>query len=273
MAHSYPLSGHQGIRKTEQRLAALFYFPKMPKKIKDFVRCCEKCQMTAPKRPKERQPLREIDVMSKHAFEDVSIYVLGGDLPKTPRNKRWMLVMIDNLSRWIHITPLRSLKAETIADALTEIWSYTGIPRVIRSDNMPSFRFELMEVVRKKFGRGQILAPFHYESHGRIERAQATIENILRKFARDHPKQSDKLIPYIHFALRQFPHSATGLSPAELVWGRQMRGLLQVIKETWTKGDPMHQYCKMSTCEYVNQLNDKIEENMKFANQNSSMPR
>jgi len=55
--------------------------------------------MTAPKRKKERQPLREIDVMAKHAFEDVSIDVLGGDLPKTPRNNRWMLVMIDNLSR------------------------------------------------------------------------------------------------------------------------------------------------------------------------------
>jgi len=50
MAHSNPLSGHQGICKTEQRLAALFYFSKMRKKIKEFVRFCEKCQMTAPKR-------------------------------------------------------------------------------------------------------------------------------------------------------------------------------------------------------------------------------
>ena len=93
-----------------------------------------------------------------------------------------------------------------------------------------------MEAVRKKFGvEAKFSAPFHYKSHGRIERAQATIEIILRKFARDNLKQWDKLIPYIHFALRQFPHSATGVSPAELVWGRQMKGLLQVIRETWTK--------------------------------------
>jgi len=137
---------------------------------------------------------------------------------------------------------------------------------------MPSFRSELMEAVRKKFGVvAKFSAPFHYKSHGRIERAQATIESILRKFARDNPKQWDKLIPYIHLALRQFPLSATGVSPAELVWGRQMRGLLQVIRETWTKEDPMQQYYKMSTCEYINQLNEKIAETMKFANQNSSM--
>ena len=160
--------------------------------------------MTAPKRTKERQPLRKIDVMAKHAFEDVSIDILGGDLPKTPRNNRWMLV-IDNFNRWIHITPLRSLKAAAIADALIEIWSYTGIPRVVRSDNMPSFCSELMEAVHKKFGvEAKFSAVFYYESHGRIERAQATIENKLRKFARDNPKQWDKLIPYIFFALRQF---------------------------------------------------------------------
>ena len=151
--------------------------------------------------------------MAKHAFEDVSV-----DVPKTPRNNRWMLAMIDNLSRWIHITPLWSLKAEAISDALIEIRSYTGNPRVIRSDNMPSFCSELMEAVRKKFGvEAKFLAPFHYEFHGRRERAQATTKNILRKFARDNPKHWDKLIPYIYFALKEFPHLATGVSFAELV--------------------------------------------------------
>ena len=118
----------------------------------DNIRCCKSCQMTAPMRVKERQPLRQLDVVVSHAFDDVSIDVCGGDLPKTPRNNRWMLVLVDNLSRWVHITPLRSLKAAAVADALIEIFSYTGIPRSIRMDNMPSFRSELMAAVRKRLG-------------------------------------------------------------------------------------------------------------------------
>ena len=271
IAHSSPLSGHLGIQKTYQRLAALFYFPQMRKKVKNYIRCCKSCQMTAPKRKQERQPLRELDVMATHAFDDVSLDIIGGDLPKTPRNNRWMMVMIDNLSRWIHCTPLRSLKAAAIAEALIEIWSYTGIPRVLRTDCMPSFRSELMAAVRQKLGvEAKFSAPMHYESHGRIERVQATIENIIKRCARDHPKMWDKLIPYIHFALRSVPHSSTGVSPAELVWGRKMRGILEVIRETWTQQDPMQGYCKMSTCDYMKELNDRIDETLKIASQNSS---
>jgi len=82
--------------------------------------------------------------MATHVFDDVSHDTGAGQLPKTPQNNSWMLVMIDNLSRWVHIMPLRSLKADTIADALIEVWSYTGIHRTVRTDNMPSFRSELM---------------------------------------------------------------------------------------------------------------------------------
>jgi len=63
-----------------------------------------------------------------------------------------MLVLVDILSRLVHITPLRSLKAAAVADALIEIFSYAGIPRSIRMDNMPSFRSELMAAVRKRLG-------------------------------------------------------------------------------------------------------------------------
>ena len=272
VSHSSPMSCHLGLQKTYQRMAALFYFPKMRQKIKSYIRCCKSCQMTAPMRVKERQPLRQLDVMASHAFDDVSIDVCGGDLPKTPRNNRWMLVLVDNLSRWVHITPLRSLKAAAVADALIEIFSYTGIPRSIRMDNMPSFRSELMAAVRKRLGiEAKFSAPYHHQSNARVERVHATIENIIRRCARDHPTLWDKLIPYIHFALRSVPHATTGVSPAELVWGRKMRGILEVIRETWTRDDPMQGYCKMSTCEYMKQLNDRIDETLKIANHNSSI--
>jgi len=72
--HSSPLSGHQGIRKTYLHLAALFYFPKMRNKVKQYIRCCKSCQKIAPKRQKKRQPLRELYMMATHVFNDVARY-------------------------------------------------------------------------------------------------------------------------------------------------------------------------------------------------------
>ena len=145
-----------------------------------------------------------------------------------------MLVIIDNLSRWVHITPLRSLKASVIADALIECFSYMGIPQVIRMDNMPAFKSELFKAVRDKLGiDAKFSAPMHYESHGRVERVQATIESMIKKFAHENPSNWDQLIPYLLFAL-EVPYSATGFSPAEMVMGRKMRGPLQVVRDTWS---------------------------------------
>jgi len=47
------------------------------------------------------------------------------------------------------------------------------------------------------------------------------------KFTHDYTNQWDKLIPYVHFVLRSVPHSSMGVR-------RKMRGILQVIRETWT---------------------------------------
>jgi len=81
MAHGGRLGSHFGVKKTEQRIAAVFYFPKMRQKIRHYIKYCRKCQMISPIKTKDRQPLQKIDVTAKHAFEDLSMDILGGALP------------------------------------------------------------------------------------------------------------------------------------------------------------------------------------------------
>ena len=56
---------------------------------------------------------------------------------------------------------------------------------------------------------------------------------MLRKASADIGKDWDKLLPYLLFAYREVPHESTGFSPFELLYGRSVRGPLDVIKETW----------------------------------------
>ncbi|XP_042582812.1 zinc finger protein 394-like [Cyprinus carpio] len=43
----------------------------------------------------------------------------------------------------------------------------------------------------------------------------------------------DHWLPYLMFAYREVPQVSTGYSPFELLYGRQVRGLLDVLKEAW----------------------------------------
>ena len=171
-------------------------------------------------------------------------------------------------SKWVHGFALRNLRAETITDKLIEFFCLYGIPRIIRSDNFATFHSQLLTKVREKLGvDAKFSSPFHFQSHD-VERVNLTVENMLQKFIHENPKRWDELLSSLLFALREVPHSSTGFSPAELVFGREIRGLLNVARETWSRGDDDEKQIKMSTVRYMEQLTQKIESALNAARQN-----
>jgi len=268
-AHSAPLAGHYGARKCVQKIEQLFFFPHMRRKVKDYIRSCHQCQMIRPIRKRDRVPLQRMDVIPGEPFEIVTMDILGGQWPVTQRGNRYMLVTVCDLSKWVNISPLKNLKATTIADALIEQWSWTGVPKILKNDNAASFHSELMNVLRDKLGiEAKFSAPLHFESHGSVERAQGTLEMIIRKLVQQNSKSWDLLIPFVQFSLREVPHSSTGFSPSEMVYGRKFRGLLTILRESWTGHDHMFEYKNMSTAKYMTDLNAKIEATLKLAQEN-----
>jgi len=55
---------------------------------------------------------------------------------------------------------------------------------------------------------------------------------MLRKAAAEEGKDWDRLIPFL-FAYREVPHESTGFWPFKLLYGRDVRGPLDLLKETW----------------------------------------
>ena len=71
----------------------------MRNKIKKHVRACRKCQMTAPARKNERVPLQKVDVIKQSPFA-ISVDFVGCQYPKTTRGNKFLMVIIDNFTRW-----------------------------------------------------------------------------------------------------------------------------------------------------------------------------
>ena len=269
MAHDSRFGGHSGVKKTLSRIQAVFWFPKMRQKIKGHVKACKQCQLVAPIKKKDRSPLQQPEVLSKYPFEDLTIDLLGSELPRSKRGNKFLLVIVCSVSRFVHAIPLRSTKAEEIADRLLEFFSLFSVPKVIRSDNASNFKSELFRKLREKLGiSGQFSAPYHAMSHGTVERANLTLLNMLRKFAEANSDCWDKLLPYLLFSIRNVENESTKIPPNVLVFGRRLRGLLDVARDIWTHGDTSEKLLKMPTLKYLEKLNSDLETVRETAREN-----
>ena len=81
------------------------------------------------------------------------------------------------------------------------------------------------------------------------------LKSVLRKFVDETGRAWDKWIPFLLFAYTEVPQASTGFSPFELVYGRQVRGPLDVLKESWVAGES----AQYSIASYILQMRDKLE--------------
>ena len=69
-------------------------------------------------------------------------------------------------------------------------------------------------------------------------------------------KDWDEYLPYLLFAYREVPQETTGFSPFDLLYGRQVRGPLDVLREGWTD----HQATSTPVATYVVEMRQRLAE-------------
>ena len=161
-----------------------------------------------------------------------------GPLPRSRSGNRYILVVCDYATRYPEAMPLRNIDAEHVAEELVKMFSRVGIPNEILTDQGSNFMSQLLaELYRLLHIQPIRTSPYHPQTDGLVERFNQTLKSMLRKTATDAGKDWDKLIPYLLFAYREVPQASTGFSPFELLYGRPVRGPLDVLKESWEAKD------------------------------------
>ncbi len=95
--------------------------------------------------------------------------------------------------------------------------------------------------------------PYHPQTDGLIE-----LKAMLKKFVSCNQKDWDDCLPYLLFAYCEVPQESTGLSPFELLYGRKVRGPLDVLRETWAGYTAEEEETPIAT--YVVEMRDRLEE-------------
>ena len=143
-----------------------------------------------------------------------------GPLPRTKRGNSFILSLIDYGSRYAEAIPLRTADAETVAEALMEIFSRLGVPAEILTDQGSNFCSKLMEQLHTLLGVKHLkTSPYHPQTNGAVERFHSILKAMIRKVSTDK-RGWDMLLPYVLFAYREVPNGSNGFSPFELLFGR-----------------------------------------------------
>ena len=87
---------------------------------------------------------------------------------------------------------------------------------------------------------------------------------MLRKLVSKEGKNWDRLLPYVLFAYREVPQSTTGFSPFELLYGREVRGPLDVLREEWEANKKSDE----SVLSHILLVRERLEEMSELASEN-----
>ncbi|XP_070530061.1 uncharacterized protein [Cardiocondyla obscurior] len=112
--------------------------------------------------------------------------------------------------------------SETTIAKCKEIFAQYGIPQFLVSDNGRTFTSTVFQNFLQENGIiHKLTAPFHPATNGQAERYVQTIKNALSKI--DNSVNLQSALQDILLQYRITPHSGTGVSPAELLFGRKIR--------------------------------------------------
>ena len=64
-----------------------------------------------------------------------------------------------------------------------------------------------------------------------MEKVNAILKRVLLTMCAERPNDWDKYLPVLLFAVREIPQESLKFSPFELLYGRNVRGPMQILKE------------------------------------------
>ena len=264
IAHDTAMAGHMGNRRTLNRIWQTFYWPGICTEVRRFCQSCDICQKTS---PKVRKVMLGRTPTIEEPFRRVAVDLIGPIKPISEKGNAFILVMIDYGTRFPDAVALKRIDSVSISEALFEMWSRVGIPSEVLTDRGSQFTGEVMRDVFRLLGiKGLTTTPYHAQCNGLVENFNGTLKTILRKLCVEKPKDWDRFIPAALFSYREVPQESLKFSPFELLYGRQVRGPMTLLKDIWTndkqEGDVR------STVEHVLELKDRIAETCKIAHEN-----
>ena len=155
----------------------------------------------------------------------------------------YYLITVDRFSNWPDIMQVlqnsRNSGAAGLIRALKRMFATFGVPRELSSDGGPEFiAGETQDFLRRWGVNHRLSSAYNPHSNGRAEVAVKSMKCLIQDNVKpDGQIDSESYVRAI-LQFRNTPDSQNGISPSEVVFGRQLRDVLPVKPRTQVFSDP-----------------------------------
>ena len=219
--------GHQGITKTKALLRSKVWFPMMDNMVENIVSKCIPCQANSNR--KSSEPL-QMSELPKGAWLKLSIDFCG-PIP----TGEYLLVVVDEFSRYpvVHVT--RSTSADTIMPLLDQTFASFGYPETIKSDNGPPFQSaEWKKFLTDRGIKHRRITPLWPQANAQAESFNKPLMKSIRAAIVGGQPWRSALVEFLQ-VYRTTPHSTTLFTLYRLLFGRDPRTKLPEVTDTQEK--------------------------------------
>jgi hypothetical protein len=263
--HDSVTGGHLGVKKTLSKVRHRYFWYGVRKYVEYWCKKCDICasRKSPPVRPKA--PMRQYNVGAP--LERIAIDVMG-PLPTSTVGNKYLLVIGDYFTKFVHAVPMRNQEADNVAKKLIENFiTIFGVPMQIHTDQGTNFESNLFKALCKYLDidktRTTVMRP---QSDGMAERYMRTIEDMLSSFVGTRQNDWDKYIPLIMMAYRSSVHETTGVTPCRMMFGHEINLPVDLVL-----GRPFQEKVYENAPDYVRDLENIVDKVHAFARSHMNM--
>ncbi|KAG5871810.1 hypothetical protein JTB14_013585 [Gonioctena quinquepunctata] len=186
--HDDPQAGHPGVFKTFKRVSEHFYWPKMEVDISSYVKRCKVC---CENEPEQRKPA---GLLTPHRVVDRLFQLvccdLIGPLPRSNHGFKFILVIVDNFSKFSLVIPLRNSTAKLVCTAVEDhLFLMFGPPKFLLSDNGSQFRSKEFKNLLANYAVKEIFTANCHAQANPTERVNKTLETMIRCYVSENHRE------------------------------------------------------------------------------------
>ena len=220
--HGGPVGSHIGSQKLSSILVPVCYWPRMHNEIVEFVRKCGPCALAKTSEPRPA-PLSELPTVF-FPFERIAMDFTG-PFPVSENGKKYLAVVVDHFSRYVHAVPVSDESASTAIAVLEQVINTEGKPKHILSDRGSCFMSREFQLWCSNNNIQHLRTSVnHPQCDGMAERFMRSIKGMIRADLIQRADFGQKSwIEGVQNAVRQYNnsvHKVTGVIPFEIVRGR-----------------------------------------------------
>lgn len=217
LAHNF--QSHVGEAKTRATLAQRFWWPTLYRDVHSFVQECATCARAKTSTQKKYGEL--MPIIPRRRWDMLTMDIISGLV--RDREYDGIFVVVDKYSKYIVAKPISLTEgtARIIGHLEREVIAPFGAPRVIICDQDTRFTSrEFMAWAARKNIEVRYSTKYHPQTDGQTERANRTLEDLLRARLKDQVQFWRRALPLVVRDYNATKNATTGVSPYFVLYGR-----------------------------------------------------